>query len=302
MSFEVVAEGLQFPEGPVALPDGSVIVVEIRRQTLTRCWKGRTEIIAHLGGGPNGAAIGPDGAVYVCNNGGFDWVAWADRRVALPAPDYTSGRIERVDLATGRFERVYDSVGAHKLAGPNDLVFDRGGNMWFTDIGKSFERYRMHSGLYHARPDGTSIREVVYPATSYNGVGLSPDETVVYAADTTTASLFALDLAEVKPGAPPRDGATVRRVGGGAPPQRFDSLAVEADGRVNVATIGTGGISSISLDGTIEFVPFPDHAVTNICFAGADMRDAYITLSETGRLIKTRWPRPGLKLNFCPYA
>ncbi len=77
--FEILAEGLQFPEGPIAMPDGSVILVEIKRGTLTRVWNGRSEVIAKIGGGPNGAAFGPDGAVYITNNGGF---AWHDARRA----------------------------------------------------------------------------------------------------------------------------------------------------------------------------------------------------------------------------
>jgi gluconolactonase len=64
------------------------------------------------------------------------------------------------------------------------------------------------------------------------------------------------------------------------------------------ATILNGGITVFSPDGTFEHVAFPDVLTTNICFGGADMRDAYITLSGTGRLVKARWPRPGLKLNF----
>src|SRR5829696_6974627 len=71
---KVVASGLRFPEGPVPLSDGSVLVVEIERGTLTRVLpRGTTEVVAFLGGGPNGAAIGPDGACYVCNNGGSTW-------------------------------------------------------------------------------------------------------------------------------------------------------------------------------------------------------------------------------------
>src|SRR5262249_57546215 len=90
-----LATGLQFPAGPVALPDGSVLVVEIRRGTLTRVAPdGLTSIVARTGGGPNGAAIGPDGKVYVCNNGGFEWHDLAGLTVPGNQPhDYSGGRI-----------------------------------------------------------------------------------------------------------------------------------------------------------------------------------------------------------------
>ena len=72
----VLATDLEFPEGPVVMPDGSVVLVEIRGQRLTRVYPdGRKEIVAKIPGGPNGAALGPDGKVYICNNGGFEiWV------------------------------------------------------------------------------------------------------------------------------------------------------------------------------------------------------------------------------------
>src|SRR5262245_20286072 len=106
----VLANDLQFPEGPVYLEDGSVLVVEIRRKTLTRIWgKGRKEIVAELGGGPNGAAIGPDGYCYVCNNGGFHFVesrgVWV---IQGPSKDYRGGWIDKVDLSTGKSERMYE--------------------------------------------------------------------------------------------------------------------------------------------------------------------------------------------------
>src|SRR5206468_10674550 len=110
MTFDVLAEGLQFPEGPIAMPDGSVILVEIARGTLSRVWDGTVEVVCDLGGGPNGAAFGPDGAVYVANNGGGGLPRGAQ---SLPPKQ---GGIDRVDLATGKGERLYDKVGEHALS------------------------------------------------------------------------------------------------------------------------------------------------------------------------------------------
>ncbi len=300
MDIEIIAEGLQFPEGPIAMPDGSIILVEIKRQTLTRVAPdGRRETIVDLPGGPNGAALGPDGRVYVCNNGGFEWREIKGQTIAGDAPaDYRGGSILAVDLKSGRAETLYTEAGGHRLKGPNDIVFDRTGGFWFTDLGKSYHRHRDHGGLYYARPDGSMIVEAAYPLISPNGVGLSPDEKTVYVADTLTARLMAFDLSgpgELAPSPLPLPGRIVAAVPG---MQYFDSLAVEESGRVCVATLLNGGVTVISPDGAAEHLPMPDLFVTNICFGGKDRRDAYITLSGTGRLGKVRWPRPGLPLNF----
>ncbi|HEY7639045.1 MAG TPA: SMP-30/gluconolactonase/LRE family protein [Steroidobacteraceae bacterium] len=299
MEFEIVAEGLRFPEGPIAMADGSIVLVEAARGTLSRVWNGRTEVIADLGDAPNGAALGPDGAVYVCNNGGFEWHEINGLLVPVrAAPDYETGRIERVDLATGRFERLYATFEGERLGGPNDLVFDRTGGFWFTDMGKSFARQRDHSCLFYARTDGSHLHRAVHPAVSFNGVGLSPDETVVYCNDTETQKLWAFDVAEpgkLRPFAFGQRGRVVCTLPGH---QLLDSLAVEANGNVCAATLLNGGITTFAPDGSFEHVALPDPLTTNICFGGADLRDAYITLSGTGKLVKARWPRPGLKLNF----
>lgn len=301
MSVREIASGLKFPEGPIAMPDGSIVLVEIARGTLTRVWNGKTEVIATLGGGPNGAALGPDGAVYVTNNGGFEW---HDRGGLLFPGDrpanYETGRIERVDLKTGKVERLYDKCNGLRLNGPNDLVFDSQGGFYFTDLGKGYGRLHDRGAVYYATADGTRIKEVVFPIDTPNGCGLSPDEKMLYVAQTMAGRLMKFDIkASGDLAAPtgPLQGALVCGLPG---LQLFDSLAVEANGRVCVATIGfpTGCISSIAPDGTYEQVQFMDPLVTNICFGGKDITSAYVTLSATGKLVETNWPRPGLKLNF----
>lgn len=301
--FEILAEGLAFPEGPIAMPDGSVILVEIKRQTLSRVWNGKIEVIADLGGGPNGAAFGPDGAIYVCNNGGFTWHDVNGLTVpGHAAADYDTGRIERVDPSSGAFDRVYDKIDGKRLSGPNDIVFDKKGGFWFTDLGKNYPRSSDRGGLYYAKTDGSLLKEASYGHVGLNGVGLAPDETVVYAAETETAKLWAFDITGEGAVAPsPLGGPAGRCVAAQPYHCYFDSLAVQADGDVCVATILNGGITTITPAGASTHTPFPDLITTNICFGGADMRDAYITLSTTGKLIKTRWPKAGLKLNFNPY-
>ena len=78
----------------------------------------------------------------------------------------------------------------------------------------------------------------------------------------------------------------------------FDSLAVTAASNVCIGTLKMGGISTVTPEGATRFRAFDDRYVTNIAFGGADMKDAYLTLSTTGRLVKVRWDEPGLKLSF----
>ena len=172
-SFELVAEDLGYPESPKYLPDGSILLVEIKNEQLTRVAPDGTKtVVAKVPGGPNGLAIGPDGHAYIANNGGFTFLP-----VPLPngqtlqigtvqAPDYNGGSIDKVRLnkdfssCDGSVEAVYTEVKKYmefaelgtrheapstfhdlgkkpvRLCGPDDLVFDAEGGMWITDWGK----------------------------------------------------------------------------------------------------------------------------------------------------------------------
>jgi gluconolactonase len=302
--FEVLASGLQFPEGPVALPDGSVALVEIQRETISVVSPdGAVSVLARTGGGPNGLAVGPDGAFYVCNNGGFlfQTIAGFNRTRAGVHPDYTSGRIERFDPVKNELRTLYDRCGDFPLCGPNDLVFDHAGGFYFTDFGKNRARERDHAGLYYARADGSMIVEVAYPLTTANGVGLSPDDSIVYVSETETGRLWAFDLeepgrAKKHPHPSPHGGRLVCTLPGY---QRFDSMAIEANGNICVGTLVTGCITVISPGGEIlRQVMLPDPMITNICFGGHDLKTAYITMSGTGQLVSMEWPEPGLRLPY----
>ena len=310
MKIREITSGLQFPEGPVALADGSIVLVEIARGTLSRVTPdGKISVVAQLGGGPNGAAIGPDGECYVCNNGGFAWHRGGDGilRPIGQASDYSGGRIERVNLATGKFERVYDQVatanGEVGLRGPNDIVFDAQGGFWFTDLGKTRAREMDRGGIYYGRADGSLVREIAQPVLTPNGVGLSPDGKVVYFAETEGARLWGFDV--TAPGEvaklpfPSPNGARFIAQPGGAF-QRFDSLKVDSRGNILVATLLNGGVTIISPDGrSIEHVPMPDVYTTNVCFGGPALTTLYATLSGTGKLVAIDdWPIPGLRLNY----
>lgn len=307
MKIREIASGLQFPEGPVTMDDGSVLLVEIARGTLTRVSPdGRVSVVAHLGGGPNGAAIGPDGAVYVCNNGGFRWATEADGcvRPVAQADDYDTGRIERVDLTTGRSERLYEQVDGHGLRGPNDLVFDAEGGFWFTDLGKVRERDMDRGALYYASADGRSIVAAARPVMTPNGIALSPDGTTLYYAETEGARVWAFDVAAPgrlrKDGWPSPHGGRLVIAAPGGHYQRFDSMAVDALGNLYVATLLHGGLTIVSPDGRIcRHLPLPDRYTTNLCFGGPELRTLYVTLSGSGRLVAIDdWAIPGLRLNF----
>ena len=325
----LLADGLAFAEGPVLLPGGDILVCETNGEGLVRVGlDGRTTLYASVGGGANGAAIGPDGAIYVCNNGGGRVVREQrpDGTITMrpPRPDEKvrkPGRIQRV-VEGGEAKTLYNSCDGRALMSPNDIVFDRSGHFYFTDygffageireaglatVGEDAATLRPLSmvmrtppgSVYYAAADGTAIREVMHPMAGPNGVGLSPDEKTLYVSESVTARLWAFDLLE--------PGVVGRRrslgclpSGGAANVVVADSLVVDSEGNIIVGTIFNGGLTVFSPDGSsIRHIPTGDLFTTNACFGGPDMRTLYATLGGRGGLAAFEgWPTRGLDLNF----
>lgn len=326
---------LAFPEGPVALEDGSLLFVEIERQTLSHLAPdGTVSVVAVLPGGPNGLAIGPDGAAYVCNNGGvytFVSAPFLTGTIRVPDhtpnPDHRPGSIQKVDLKTGQVTMLYNSCDGKPLLTPDDIVFDGAGGFWFTDLGIQYPDRLERGGLYYATVDGKSIRKVAEISTA-NGVGRSPDGNTLYVSDTAFGRLWALNVAKPKdiqtdppykpgdiqtdplhklfgmPGNAPLTLPSFQIPMTPSPPpmtayQWLDSLKVDSDGFVAIGTLLNGGLTVFDpRSGSVEHLPVPDLFTTNLCFGGADMQDVWITASSTGKIYKGRWCRPGQKPTF----
>jgi gluconolactonase len=323
--FRVVADGLKYPEGPVYRPDGSVLVVEIHEGTLTRVAPdGTTTTVATLGGGPNGAAVGPDGAIYVCNNGGMNWIELPATSTTLPLlipttqpTSYVTGSIQRVTGST--FTTLYSQCNGNRLCSPDDLVFDAKGGFWFTDWGKARTTDRDITAIYYAQPDGSKIVQAI-PPTGYppnrsapNGIALSPDDKRLYVAETYARWIRCWELSGpgvIRPSTK-LDGsylltAEIPRQG------TLDSIAVDEAGNIYAATMLpdgldptiAGGITVISAEGKIlEFIELmvegkPEPLPSNLCFGGPDRKTAFITLAGTGRLVACEMAIPGKPLHF----
>jgi gluconolactonase len=293
-----LARGLDSPAAPMALDDGSILVAEVGARTLTRVGPdGEVDRLIDCGGAPRGAALGPCGRIYICTSidsrrGAID-ANGAHGRAAAGA-----GRIQVADLERGSVEELYVACGDVALSAPNAIVFDGDGGFYFTDHGQPSGDHARPGGLYYARSDGSEIVEVAFPLEGGpNGIALSPDRRQVIASQTRRARILSWDISR------PSSDRPCFLLGTVAGEVSLESLAMERDGRIAIATALDGGPSSsgitvLSADGEfVEFVEVPTAGViTNICFGGPDMRTAYITALTHGAVYITDWPRPGLPL------
>ena len=278
----VVAEGLQFPEGPAFDSQGNLFVVEIEGGRITRIAPdGTVSVFAETGGGPNGQAFGPDGALYVCNNGG------------LGDEPAEPGRVERIS-PDGTVTVLITEIDGEPLARPNDIVFDALGNFYFTNPhhGGPGPAQTPPGDICYSDRSG-SARRVHTGLRLPNGIGISEDETTLIVTESRTGKVHGFPVLE--PGAlgAPRE---LGYLGDGQGPP--DGLAIDAEGYLLCCGPRSGRIHVFPPGGgeKITTLQTEDWRVTNVCFGGPEFKTLYATESNLGRVVSLEWVRPGLRL------
>ncbi|MED5810860.1 SMP-30/gluconolactonase/LRE family protein [Mycolicibacterium sp. 050232] len=293
-----VTDVLDFPESPIAEPDGSVVVSEMAAGRITRVRPdGSTELVARTGGGPNGVAKLADGRMVVCQNGGsafgigvwpydFDGCAQIYRPNG-PAAYPVTPQLQIVEPDGSVRELCSEFVNKQgqtlPLVRPSDICVDAAGGFYVTDGGTTRGRSRAMTGLLYGTVDG-GLTEIVYPLEMPNGTALSPDNSRVYVAETRTRRVWEFELSGPGRVLGGRGLATVPSGGplnvGGA-----DGLCVARDGTVLVATLGAGGVTAFSPAGELLGAVAADDPMTTNIALSVDEQTLFMTLASSGRLV-----------------
>jgi gluconolactonase len=257
---ELIREGFNGTEGPVALADGSLIFTETLATRITRiAGDGSTSTFLDNSNGANGLGFTANGDLYA--------VQVLQPRVGIVYPPARA----RV-LAEG-FEGA-------PFGRPNDLVVARDGTVYFTDSGAQRRADApapavapAPPAVYRITPQG-ALQRLAHDITRPNGIQLSPDERVLYVADTAGEHVLAFDIGPGGQVGPRRNFARLAgfRQTENGPSSGADGLAVDAQGRLYVAS--TAGIQVFSPQGEALGVIVLPKAPQNLAFAGPGKRTA----------------------------
>jgi len=264
---ERLATGFVFTEGPLWHPAGFYYFVDVRSSVMYRITPGRAhEVVRDKTGGANGTTFDLEGRLVQCEGD--------NRRVTRTTPD-------------GRVEVLLDRFDGKRLNRPNDVVCKSDGSLWFTDPGLRVplaERELTAAGVYRVAPNGTAtmVADFEYP----NGLAFSPDERVLYVANTRWAMyIHRLELDAA--------GAVVRRrifadmssdEEIGVP----DGMKVDVEGRVYCT--GPGGTWVFAPDGTKLGVIRTPEVPANLAFGGPDLRTLFFTARTSIYTLRTKVP------------
>jgi len=233
-----------FLEGPVFDANGNLYVTDIPFGRIFRIDPaGEWEQIAEWNGEPNGMKFMSETELLVT--------------------DYRNG-LMICDVKTGVVRSFLDRRNSERFKGVNDLIFDRRGNLYFTDQGQT----GLHDPTGRVYRLGTNGRldALLTNVPSPNGVALSPDERVLYVAATRGNAVWRVPLLD--DGSVSKVSAFFMSYGPSGP----DGLAVDEKGRVIVANPGLGYAWVLNHRAEPEIVlrSVAGSSLTNIAYGGAD--------------------------------
>ena len=265
---ERLATGFAFTEGPLWHPDGFYYFVDIRNNTLHRIVPGKAaELVRANTGEGNGTTFDLQGRLVICEGGNRRVTRWS---------------------ADGSSEVLMDRWEGKRLNRPNDVVCKSDGSIYFADPGLRVpfaEREMAHAAVYRVAPDGTKsmVADFEYP----NGLAFSPDERLLYVANTRWAQYIHVLELDAK-------GVMVRRRifadmpsdddKNGVP----DGMKVDVEGRVYCT--GPGGTWVFAPDGTHLGIIRTPEVPANIAFGGPDLKTLFLTARTSVYALRMKVP------------
>lgn len=264
-AIKILADKLNFPEGPAFAPDGSLWAVELKGGSLVR-YKDRLLERVPVGGKPNGIAIDGQGMIWYCDAGQHS--------------------IRCLDAVTKKIQIIADEVEGEPLDEPNDLAFDRTGNLVFTCPGNSRKEPTGYACVL--LKDGP-VKKITTGKYFPNGLAFTADGRQLIIAETYRHRLWKGDW----------DGLTGEwtnariwcDIGGPDGPGGPDGMAFDGVGDLYVAVFGTGEIRVVDPSGKVKGqIPLPGRNPTNCAFApseraGQDELGLVVTEAENGMLL-----------------
>lgn len=260
---ELIKDGFKGTEGPIAAPDGSVLFTENQNDTIIRIAPdGSTSVYRSGANGSNALAFAPNGDLVT--------VQTLDARVGVIQPQ---GNVRTLAA------KVDGGLGFGR---PNDLVVDKKGNVYFTDSGANANANPKPDlskiakpAVYRISPE-FAIERLANDITRPNGIQLSPDEKVLYVANTAGEHVLAYDIAANGKLGAKREFAKLEgfRQTENGPTSGADGLAVDAEGRLYVAS--NAGIQVFTAKGDALGVIALPKRPQNLAFAGPDKKTLYV--------------------------
>lgn len=277
-SFELVAKGLNFPEGPAFDGSNHIYVSNCHGGWITRLsLAGKADTFQTSDrsdvrfGQTNGLAFYKDGSLYAC--------------------DYGKGAILTFNTKKGRSSIVLNGYNGHPFNRPNDLAFDWDGNLYFTDP-KSYGKNIPDGVVYKYDVKNKSLNVIIDSLCFPNGIAFSPDRKYLYVCESAKERILRFDISKqysafevfaVLPGGDP------------------DGIAFDKDGNLYAAHFGGGAVYVFDSNGkVIEKIPAPGKKPSNLEFAGSGLKTLYLTETETNAVYKLNNTIPGARLFSAP--